>query len=201
MQTFSDVAAVKNYDAMRVRWTRDDCEALEHAGVLNYRYELIAESLLRRSPVTISQARVVREVMLWFADVFGEERIVSHAAIHVGRDDDATNVPEPDIILLNKPDTDVPTDQPRPEDIRLLIEVADSTKDYDLGTKAALYARAGIPEYRVVSTAERRVYVHTNPQPEGSYTRREAKETGSLTPPGAPPSAAKLVRELLPPNI
>lgn len=33
----------------------------------------------------------------------------------------------------------------------LIVEVADTTKRYDLGTKARIYAAAGVPEYWVVN--------------------------------------------------
>jgi Putative restriction endonuclease len=37
--------------------------------------------------------------------------------------------------------------RPRPEDIALLVDVADSSLRYDLGEKKAAYARSGMPEY------------------------------------------------------
>ena len=78
---------------------------------------------------------------------FGKEYVLDQATIHVRRDDDSLNAPEPDVILLNKPDTTIKTIQPVLEDVRLLIEIADSTAAYNLGTKSTLYTRAGIPEY------------------------------------------------------
>jgi Uma2 family endonuclease len=82
--------------------------------------------------------------------------------------------------------------------MRLAIEVADSTRNMDLGTKAALYARAGVPEYWVVSVEERIVYVHTAPQPDGSYARVEKREPEILAPSFAP-DATVSVAALLPP--
>ena len=38
----------------------------------------------------------------------------------------------------------------QPDDILLVIEISDSTYDYNRAVKAALYARAGIAEYWVV---------------------------------------------------
>jgi len=40
-----------------------------------------------------------------------------------------------------------PKMKPSPGDILLVIEVADSTRSFDLAKKADLYARAGIPDY------------------------------------------------------
>jgi Uma2 family endonuclease len=50
-----------------------------------------------------------------------------------------------------------------PADIRLVIEVAESSLAYDLGDKVALYAEQGIAEYWVVDTRGGMVHVHTEP--------------------------------------
>jgi hypothetical protein len=42
---------------------------------------------------------------------------------------------------------------PRPGDLRLAVEISDTTLGFDLTTKAELYARAGIVEYWVVDVA------------------------------------------------
>ncbi|BAC88523.1 Uma2 family endonuclease [Gloeobacter violaceus] len=47
--------------------------------------------------------------------------------------------------------------------VLLVIEVSDSTLDYDLGEKRGAYARAGIGEYWVVDVRGRRVHRHTEP--------------------------------------
>jgi Uma2 family endonuclease len=48
---------------------------------------------------------------------------------------------------------------PLPDEVLLLIEVADSSVDSDCGEKAALYAAAGIQDYWVVSLPERLIHV------------------------------------------
>jgi Uma2 family endonuclease len=47
--------------------------------------------------------------------------------------------------------------------VALLVEVSDSTVKFDLSTKAALYARAGIVEYWVVDLKGRSLIVHREP--------------------------------------
>jgi Uma2 family endonuclease len=44
--------------------------------------------------------------------------------------------------------------------VLLVIEVSDSTLDYDLGEKARAYAEHGVREYWVIDPNERRVFVH-----------------------------------------
>ena len=52
---------------------------------------------------------------------------------------------------------------PLPEDVLLLIEVADSTIADDLGTKQELYAEDGIVEYWVVNIPAKAVHVYRQP--------------------------------------
>jgi Uma2 family endonuclease len=57
---------------------------------------------------------------------------------------------------------------------------------FDLKIKAALYARAGVPEYWVLDVAGRRLLVHRNPQ-SGTYADVAAySEQESVSPLAAP---------------
>ena len=58
---------------------------------------------------------------------------------------DDFNAPEPDVVLL-RPRDRYYADPAKPEDVFLIIEVAETSLDYDSGPKAAAYAAAGIPE-------------------------------------------------------
>jgi Uma2 family endonuclease len=88
--------------------------------------------------------------------------------VDVSPDDNPFNEPEPDLIVLNR-DFTVYNANPRPEDLDLVVEISDSTLRFDLGVKAALYARAAIREYWVLDVAARRVIAHRNPA-SGQYT-------------------------------
>ncbi len=55
--------------------------------------------------------------------------------------------PEPDIAILKNRDDDYLSSHPCPEDILLLIEIADSSLKYDQEVKLPLYAEAGILDY------------------------------------------------------
>jgi len=74
------------------------------------------------------------------------------------------SLPEPDIVLTTYRGSGVvPVDT-----VALLVEVSDSTLETDLGRKADLYARAGVPEYWVVDLGEDRVLLHASPRADGS---------------------------------
>jgi len=85
---------------------------------------------------------------------------------------------------------------PYPEDVALLIEVADTSAAYDLGEKALLYSQAGITDYWVVLVNEPLIVVHRGPTAEGyqQVTRLAGADTLS---PLAAPHAAWTVNALL----
>ena len=83
--------------------------------------------------------------------------------------------PQPDIMLLKWRDDFYGGGHPKPSDVLLLIEVSDTTVDYDRNAKLSAYARAGIPEVWIVSRQDRRVEAYTGPS-EGTYS--SVKHTG-----------------------
>lgn len=66
-------------------------------------------------------------------------------------------------------------------DVRLVIEIADSSIERDLGPKVSLYATAGVPEYWVVDVAARVIHQHWRPQGEGYAERAEHPFGAPLT--------------------
>ena len=66
--------------------------------------------------------------------------------------------------MLNRALSHFKSDNPKPEDLALVIEVSDSTLRFDLSTKADLCAQAQIPEYWVVDVTGRRIVVPSRPK-------------------------------------
>jgi Uma2 family endonuclease len=75
--------------------------------------------------------------------------------------------PEPDVVL-KRPRIDH-YGKPGPEDILLLIEVAETSLEYDREVKRPLYAEAGIAEFWIVNLIDHCLEVHRQPQPDGNY--------------------------------
>jgi Uma2 family endonuclease len=191
----SDTLLAVERSPLEIRWTRDDCDRLEAAGFLNYRYELV-EGAINRMGQNTAHANMVRLIIQWLVSTFGWDSFLSQTSIDVRPEDNPTNRPEPDGILLTRPASTFSAD-PKPGEIQLLIEASDSTVRYDLTTKASLYARAGIVEYWVVSLPDRVLTVHRDPQ-EGLYhdvrTYREDESVAAL----AARNKAVRVADLLP---
>jgi Uma2 family endonuclease len=71
--------------------------------------------------------------------------------------------PGPDVGLVRGTRRDYGARHPGPQDMGLIVEVADTTLAYDRGLKLDLYARAGIPVYWIVNLVDRQVEVYTDP--------------------------------------
>jgi Uma2 family endonuclease len=79
--------------------------------------------------------------------------------------------PEPDFALIDRASYAGKPRNPEEEDIRLIVEVSDSTLDYDRTVKAKLYALAGLREYWIVNLKDEQVEVYTDPDAQsGDYT-------------------------------
>lgn len=87
--------------------------------------------------------------------------VIIEVAVHLNDD----SMPEPDIVLTRwRGKGPVPV-----ESVALVIEVADTTLDRDLGRKSDLYAAAGIPEYWVIDLTEGRALLHEFPDADGYH--------------------------------
>jgi Uma2 family endonuclease len=152
----------------RKRWTREECVALETSGIWAQQHlELIEGELISKMGKKRPHANAIAVVHAWLLRVFGEQYVNQEAPIDVAPEDNPTNEPEPDLIVFSKPYREF-TGNPQPSDLRLVVEISDSTISFDLTTKARLYARARIVEYWVVDIPGRRIVVHRDPQ-EGKY--------------------------------
>ena len=80
---------------------------------------------------------------------------------------DEHSEPRPDLAILAPRADGYRTSHPGPSEILLLIEVADTTLAFDRDTKAASYARAGVPECWVVDLAGDQILVMRSPGPDG----------------------------------
>ncbi len=72
--------------------------------------------------------------------------------------------PEPDLALVVGPEEKYDHGPPVPQDVLLVVEVADSSLSKDSGTKLRTYARNAIREYWIVNCVDRQVEIYTEPQ-------------------------------------
>ena len=152
----------------RKRWTRQECVALETSGIWAQQHlELIEGELISKMGKKRPHTNVLIVIQDWLVRTFGPQFVNPETPIDVAPEDNPTNEPEPDLIILTKPSREF-KGNPQPADLRLVVEISDSTLGFDLTTKARLYARARIVEYWVVDIPGRRIIAHRDPL-EGHY--------------------------------
>jgi Uma2 family endonuclease len=71
--------------------------------------------------------------------------------------------PEPDFVLARMTEDHYLSGHPTPEDIFLVIEIADSSLEYDRNVKMPLYAEAKIPYYWLFDVVEDCLEAYSNP--------------------------------------
>jgi Uma2 family endonuclease len=174
----------------RKRWTRVECASLDAAGLLNQQHlELVNGELIDKMGKHRPHVNALVAMHAWLVRVFGERYVNPEATIDVSPEDNPSNEPEPDLIVLNRDCfKNFRSANPGPEDLLLVVEVSDTTLSFDLKVKAALYARAGIADYWVLDVSGRRLIVHREPL-SGKYTSivaySEQEEVAPLAAPHA----------------
>jgi Uma2 family endonuclease len=154
----------------RDRITVDEYYHMAEVGLLapDARVELIDGVIVDMPPVGYTHSSAVNWLVkeLIYA-VGGQASVWCQSPVRL----DKFSEPQPDIALLVPSRAVYRTRHPAPEDTLLMVEVSDSSLRYDLNTKAALYARHGIPELWVIDVVAGRMHVFRNPS-DGVY--REA---------------------------
>jgi Uma2 family endonuclease len=157
-------------DPPRKRWTRAECSTLEAAGVFDQQpVELIEGELISKMGKKRPHVHTVTLLAAWLMRTFGDRFVNLEAPIDVAPQDNPTNEPQPDAIVLKRSYSGFLTNTPQPSDLELVVEVSDTSRVFDLTTKASLYARAGIQEYWVLDIQRRQLIVHREPK-SGRYS-------------------------------
>jgi len=162
------------------------------AGLLDGEHlELIDGELIDKKGKNEPHLWTVMLLHEWLVPLFGARRVLKEDPINVAPKDKEHSEPEPDLVVLRE-NRGPGKMKPQPEDILLTIEVADSSRSFDLTKKAELYARAGIPDYWVFDTNRREVIVHREPA-SGKYTSVvKYREHETVAPLAAPQHELKI---------
>jgi Uma2 family endonuclease len=134
------------------------------------RVELIRGELLQMSAIRPRHQAAVIGANRAYVSAVGDGALVSPQGVVLL---DRFSAPEPDIALLRPRKDCYAREHPAPGDVILIIEVADSSLEYDTEVKTALYAIMGIGEYWVADLRHDRVIRHSDPTGDSYRTIRE----------------------------
>ena len=165
------------------RFTNAEYHAMEDAGVFapDERVQLIAGEIVVMSPTGSRHAAGI----CLLTDAFATSgRLAGRVLVRVQLPVviPATSEPEPDLALLVRREGGYVRTHPRPEDVLLLVEVADSTLAYDRRVKLPLYAAAGIPETWLMNLQDDVIEAYTDPAPNGYRTVRRHHLRDAIAP-------------------
>jgi Uma2 family endonuclease len=157
-------------------FTIDEYYLMAQGGVFaeDDRLELIEGEVIEMSPIREHHSGCLNRLNKLLHRSVGELAIVSVQA-PISSDD--FSEPQPDVALL-KPRADFYSNShPTPADVLVIIEVADTSVEYDRRVKLPLYARAGIPEAWLVILPKDSIEVHSEPK-NGKYQKVQRLKRG-----------------------
>jgi Uma2 family endonuclease len=156
------------------RLTVSDYHRMGEVGILarDARVELIEGEIIDMSPIGSRHSAAVNRLVRILSRAVGDSAIVSAQNPLIL--DDHTE-PQSDIALLMPRDDFYAARHPRPEDVLLIVEVADTSLTYDRTVKIPLYGRHGIPEVWLFDVEKGTFWRFAGPV-DGLYTEEISEE-------------------------
>ncbi|MEB3289127.1 MAG: Uma2 family endonuclease [Leptolyngbya sp.] len=153
------------------QWTVEDYHRMLGAGILSSedRVELLEGQIVEMVPQNPPHASRIDDGGDYLKALFAQRakvRVQLPVTLAPGSE------PEPDFAIVRPDPNRYRERHPGPQDILLLIEVADATLTRDRTHKAAIYAKAGIPEYWIIDLPQRQMIVLHDPQG-GTYQQEQ----------------------------
>ena len=179
----------------RRRFTADEYQRMGQAGILSRedRVELIDGEVVAMSPIEPPHCAHVDRANRTFVLKVGDHAIVrTRGAVRL----DLFNEPQPDVVLLRPRADYYASAHPGPADILLVLEVADSSLDYDRTVKMRLYARLGVTEFWLVDVQAHLLTRFSDPGPDG-YRTQQQDGRGRLVAPTQLPACIVSTDDLL----
>lgn len=141
--------------------------------------ELIQGEIVRKMPIGNLHAATVNQLTRLLS-----KRIPNEVMLSIQNPIWLSNSePEPDVAILIFREDLYASRRPVSEDVRLLIEVADTSLSFDREVKGPVYAEAGIVEYWIVNLNNSTVEVYRDPQADGRFASvMTARYGDTLTP-------------------
>ena len=177
-------------------FTADEYYRLADVGILRRddRVELLDGDIVEMTPIGIRHAACVDRLL-----ALVQPRVTGRAILRVQNPIRLSphSEPQPDLSILKARGDFYASAHPAPGDVLLVIEVADSSLEFDRAVKVPLYARSGIPEVWLVDLEESRVETFAQPAPDG-YQRSHVAVRGECVTCAGFPDFSLSVDEIIP---
>ncbi len=144
------------------------------------RVELIEGRIVDMTPIGTRHSACVNRLNSLFS-----QRLQGRAIVSVQNPvqlSEEQSEPQPDITLLKYRKDFYSDALPKGEDVFLIIEVADTSLDYDRETKIPLYAKANIQEAWLVNLLENCIEIYSSPSAGGYESRSVARHDQPISP-------------------
>lgn len=166
--------AIGNFNGQTLKLrqiTVEEYDLMIESGVFDEtdRIELLNGVIIEKMPKGTKHSAVTDRAARVFYRYFGENVFIRNQnPIWL----DEFSEPEPNIVVAAPKEDEYENSHPTPGDIFLILEVSDSTLDYDRNTKGAAYSRAGIVEYMVLNIREKTLEDYREPGADGFQSKQ-----------------------------
>ena len=141
------------------------------------RVELINGEIIQMSPIGNRHLGVVSRITAFLVPrLLGTYNVHTQSPVKIGQ----YSEPEPDLMVTPHRDDFYASAGVYPENVLLLIEVADTTLKKDIQIKVPLYAQAAIPEIWIIDLKDDVIHQYTNLQ-EGQYQQDSFSRDDQIT--------------------
>jgi Uma2 family endonuclease len=162
------------------RFTVDEYYRMAEAGVFapDDRIELLDGRIYAMSPISSEHAACVRRLTRLLIQGVGTNAIVStQNPVRIDQNSES----EPDVSLLHPRDDDYASRHPQPSDVLLVVEVAETSLEFDRTVKGSLYAQVGIPALWIANLEAGRIEVYRSPGEDGYVQNRHYERGQSIS--------------------
>jgi Uma2 family endonuclease len=164
------------------RWTVEDYHRMNELGILdsNERTELIAGQIILMAAKGTPHVTALRLLAIALDAILADLPVFVSTRDPIQLDD--FSEPEPDLTVVRGTVLDYANHHPRPNQVCLVVEVADSTLKRDCEVKDKVYAQAGIADYWVLDVNNRQLHIFRNPTPTGYSSHLILSEPNQISP-------------------
>lgn len=171
-------------DERRHRFTVAEFEKMHRAGAFpqELRLELLEGEVFEMPPMgddRVDKLAVLNEELV--LKLREKARILCQVPLRTAEE---TSLPEPDFAVIDR--NSYPGGVPHAEQVRLVVEISDTTLAYDRGRKLRVYARNKVPEVWILDVKGKQLEVYRDPQGE-DYRSKQTYDEGDEVAPAAFP--------------